>query len=287
MPENHHIEEIIRNRSSVRTYEKRPLDERARLSLEEFCGEPQTGPFGASVRLKLAAAREEDAAALKGLGTYGFIKNPAGFIIGAVGDGERNLEDFGYVMEEALLRAAALGLGSCWLGGSFTKSAFSARIGAGLGETVPAVISVGHPAEKRGAVDRAIRWSAGSKNRRPPEELFFTDHGRAPLPPGFAGGLAVALEMVRLAPSASNRQPWRLVVDGEEAHLFLERTKGYHERNKRLLNMADLQRVDMGIAACHFEKAARTRGLHGGWRVDVAPPAPEGWEYIASWKKKR
>ena len=32
--------------------------------------------------------------------------------------------------------------------------------------------------------------------------------------------------------------------------------------------MADLQRVDMGIAMCHFELAARERGLAGRWVVE-------------------
>jgi len=37
--------------------------------------------------------------------------------------------------------------------------------------------------------------------------------------------------------------------------------------------MADLQRVDMGIAMCHFELAVREAGIEGRWVTDQ--PLPE------------
>jgi nitroreductase len=61
---------------------------------------------------------------LKGLGTYGFIKGATGFIMGTVGHSEKNLEDYGYVMERAILFATDIGLGTCWFGGTFTRSRF-------------------------------------------------------------------------------------------------------------------------------------------------------------------
>ena len=53
-----------------------------------------------------------------------------------------------------------------------------------------------------------------------------------------------------------------------------------------LLGLADLQRVDMVIAMCHFELAAREAGLAGGWVVeDPAIAAPHvGMEYTATWR---
>ena len=52
------------------------------------------------------------------------------------------------------------------------------------------------------------------------------------------------------------------------------------------MQLADLQRVDMGIAMCHFELAARERGLAGHWVVDdprIEQP-DENTEYTASWR---
>lgn len=52
------------------------------------------------------------------------------------------------------------------------------------------------------------------------------------------------------------------------------------------MQLADLQRVDMGIAMCHFELTARERGLTDRWVVDkqsIEKP-DENTEYIASWR---
>jgi len=51
-----------------------------------------------------------------------------------------------------------------------------------------------------------------------------------------------------------------------------------------ILRLADLQRVDMGIAMCHFELTARSLGLHGQWTVeDPKLKIAEGTEYTVSW----
>ena len=116
--------EIIESRFSCRSYSN-DLS-RKFVSLEERCGRLTesngSGPLGTSLRFCLVAADDGDSTVLKGLGTYGFIRNPAGFIIGAVKAGEKNLEDFGYTAESLILLATDLGLGTCWIGGIFTRT---------------------------------------------------------------------------------------------------------------------------------------------------------------------
>ncbi len=278
---------LIRQRTSWRSYEARPLEESARRQLQAYMDQHGRGPLGGRLRFLLVAATEDHGDELRGLGTYGFIRNPAGFVVGAVGDSPNGLEDFGYVMERLILRATDLGLGTCWLGGSFKQSSFAARIEAGEGERVPAVFSVGHPGARRGALDRIVRWGAGSHKRRPWGDLFFEGDLDAPLSEEQAGVYAEALEMVRLAPSASNRQPWRVVKEqgANTFHFLLQRSQKYN-RNLRMLKLADLPRVDLGIAMCHFDLTTREGGLPGAW--SVAPAAlplelPEGTEYVATW----
>lgn len=100
------------------------------------------------------------------------------------------------------------------------------------------------------------------------------------------GDYAIPLEMARLAPSASNKQPWRVVKDGSRWHFYLQRTSGYQERRLvKFSTVADLQRIDMGIAMCHFDLSARELGLQGHWKVDepkIDKP-DELTDYIASW----
>lgn len=190
-------------------------------------------------------------------------------------------------MEQAVLFATDLGLGTCWLGGTFTKSGFAGKIAATKEETVPAVIAVGYGLAADGAGD-GVRGLAGGHRRLPAEQLFFEREFGRPLAPERSGGYAEPLEMVRLAPSASNKQPWRIIRDGRFWHFYLRRTKGYGKGSLtfRLLGLADLQRVDMGIAMCHFELTARELGLAGRWVADepaIARPAGESVEYIVSW----
>ena len=281
------VADLVRQRRSCRRYQERPIGEEERRALAEVLAANRNGPFGGQARFALLAATAEDRAALKGLGTYGFIKGASGFIVGAIGRGPRDLEDYGWLMERAILAATDLGLDTCWLGGTFTKSSFAKKIGLAEGELIPAVAAVGYAVEDGFSRDR-IRRMAGANSRLPPDELFFNAAFGVPLSQADAGTYAGALELVRWAPSASNRQPWRIVRTATRWHFYLARTRGYGKGTFifAVLRIADLQRVDMGIAMCHFELAASEAGLDGSWVIadpGIAPP-PSIAEYIATWR---
>jgi len=255
---------------------------------------PAAGPLGNSCRFVLVAATPDDRAALKGLGTYGFVKGATAFIVGAVRPAPGDMEDFGYCLEQTVLEATDLGLGTCWLGGTFTKSSFARRMDAQPDEVIPAVVAMGYPAD--GSRKHWVRRGAGSENRLPRSRIFFEDSpatplgaapsAQAPLDATIAADFADLLETVRWAPSASNKQPWRLIRSGRTWHFYLERTPRYGKGLfSALVTKADLQRVDMGIAMCHFELAAREAGLAGHWVIEQPAPgaAAAGWEYTASW----
>jgi nitroreductase len=285
MPYSKPVTEIIKERFSCRTYIDKPIAEEDRERLSDYLSAVGRGPFGAAVRLKLVAATAQDRKALKGLGTYGFIKGATGFIMGAVGHSRKNLEDFGYMMEGAILFATDMGLGTCWLGGTFTRSGFAKKISATVEEVVPAVTSVGYISQKEQS-GVTIRQVVGGHNRKPWEDLFFREKFGMPLSPDEAGPYAAPLEMVRIAPSATNKQPWRIIKDGASWHFYMQRTRGYGKTlTFKILNIADLQRVDMGIAMCHFEMTAGELGLKGRWAIQE--PKIEKLaglcEYTASW----
>jgi hypothetical protein len=284
------IFEIIPARKSVRSCTGEKIQPETLNKIDAFIGQLSQSPLGAKVRFQTVAAVEDDVKALKGLGTYGVIKKPAGFVIGAVEQSETGLVDFGYRMEAIVLNLADLGLGSCWLGGSFTKSRFSERISASETEIVPCVISFGVPVEKSKALDKIVRKGAGSDRRKPFETLFFRSDFTNPLFPTEAGRFKRILEMVRLGPSASNRQPWRIVWNSQsdDFHFYIQRDKLYTQVLK-WFKVNDLPKVDLGIAACHFELAAKETGLSGQWLkadpgLDELPP---NTEYILSWKLKK
>lgn len=280
------IIEIIKKRYSCRSYTGKHISVADRERLVEQINRSASGPFGSRPAFKLVASEPGDRESLRGLGTYGFIRKPAGFIIGSVSESPMYLEDFGCCMERIILHATGIGLGTCWLGGTFKKSKFAERACIGENKEIPAVAAVGYIAENRTITEALIRIGAGSDKRKSVHELFFS-HELKRLDSGFySSSYGTVLEMVRIAPSASNRQPWRIVRgrSGNDFHFFLERTKGYE---KSRFIKSDLQRVDMGIAMCHFELAAKESGLKGSW-IRKKPPdlnMSTAWEYIASWKR--
>jgi nitroreductase len=281
------VTDIIRQRFSCRSYCSKPIMEEDQESLRAVLGENQTGPFGNSVRMTVLAATDENYASLKGLGTYGYIKQPQGFLVGALEKSPKYLEEYGYVLERIILAATEREIGTCWLGGTFTKSSFAKSIALKKSEQMPAVIALGYFDE---ADERNIRMRKriGALQRIPAEQLFFEEEFGRILSEQAAGKYAVPLEMVRLAPSASNKQPWRIVHQKDRWHFYLQRTPGYGKGTLiyMLMRLADLQRVDIGIAMCHFELTANECGLGGTWEIDPPLiPAPEGTEYITTWKE--
>ena len=283
---NSPIRKLIRQRYSCRTYKTEAISSEDLSELMAFSRSCESGPSGSSLRFTVAAASEEDTKSLKSLGTYGFIKSPAGFVIGAIQDQPRALEDFGYQMEMIVLRAVELGIGTCWLGGTFTKSRFMKIMEMEEDESIPSVISIGYPADHQAWVDRTSRIYAGSDRRFPWHELFFIDSFQNPLSQAQAGAYQEPLELVRLAPSASNKQPWRILRQENLWHFYLQRTKNYPSPVfDLLLGLADLQRVDMGIAMAHFELSTKEVGQSGKWIIndpDLSGAKP-GLQYNITW----
>ncbi len=216
-------------------------------------------------------------------GTYGLIKGARYFIAGVIPKREEHAwEDFGFVMEAAVLKATDLGLETCWIGGVFDRKRFGRELGIGASELLPAVVAVGHAADRRTFRDRFVRWSAHGDRRRPFEELFFGQTPAQPADNVQKARFGDILENVRLAPSASNKQPWRVFLEENRFHFFLARDRAY----ARLMPRVDLQRIDLGIAICHFELSCREAGIAGNW-ADLRPEIsglPESYEYIVSFR---
>jgi len=280
------ITDVIRQRFSCRSYLETPIPAGKRQKLHDFIDSLPRGPFGGTPHFHLVAADKQDSRALKDLGTYGFIQGATGFIIGTLDSNEKSLEEYGYQMEQIILFATSLDLGTCWLGGSFTRSTFARKIGASNNALIPAVVSIGEIASVEDARNGLLRRQINANQRLPWEKLFFNQQFGNPVSAQAAADYATPLDMLRIGPSASNKQPWRVVKDEYAWHFYLQRTKGYRQGTlTRLLGVADIQRVDMGIAMCHFELTARELGLPGKWAcAEPAIPKPdELTEYTVSW----
>lgn len=285
--------EAMAMRISTRSYDGRPLSAGESGDLAAALARRQAGPTLSGKRLRLGLAHWDKGSAAVKMGTYGMLAGVSAFIVPAVERGEGAMEDLGWAVEAAVLDATALGLATCWIGGLFSRSAAAGFIGAGEDEIVPALIAVGHAAARRSLQDRLVTGFAKSRSRRPLGELVrgleSIETGASASPCGEA--LIRCLEAVRIAPSASNKQPWRFVLsrtmpdEPPRVGLWLDEDRVYNNA----LGEAKMQRIDMGIAMRHFAEAAAESGLPGAWQLsrDLPPPAqgiPTGWIPVALWR---
>jgi hypothetical protein len=275
--------EFISRRTSVRTYLDKEIGQDVYKSLVEVLSnaEKTPGPFGHSSRYHIVKLDGKESYRGEKLGTYGFIKGHKGFVAAVCSREDEAIVDLGYSFEKIIIRMTELGLGTCWLGGTFDRDVFMKFIDVKKNEFIPAITPFGYGTEKRRMKDKAIRKMAGADNRKEWGEMFFKGDFGTELKPADAGNLDKAFEMVRIGPSASNKQPWRIVLSGDAAHFYLDFNPDYGG-NKMGFPM---QKLDIGIAMCHFELACNELGRNGKWafnRPEIAVPNKQ-YQYIASY----
>lgn len=274
------IEEIVKARLSVRTYTEQTISEEIKRNIRDYI-DTLDNPFGSEATFRLLESELASNAAK--LGTYGVIKGARNYIGASVKDEALALEGLGYEFEKLILYITSLGMGTCWLGGTFKRSEFAKAMSIKEGEFFPAISPFGFAAGKKSFADSLVRFIAKGDTRKAWTELFFQQDFSTPLSEAEAGIYAGPLEMVRLAPSASNKQPWRIVKDQDICHFYEYQTPGYSKTFGY-----DIQRIDMGIAACHFHLTAIEKGNEGEFKMLPDPIAAlsENTLYKFSWIPK-
>ena len=274
------IMDIIKERTSWRTYEPKPLEEGLRDRLKTLLElNDVKSPFddrAGKYRFELIGIPDFDPKEKKKIGTYGIIQGAQDFIVGAIEKSDYNRESYGYLMEYIILGATDLNLGTCWLGGFFNRTLFGLKIKATDNEIIPAITSVGYYPEKRRTREVVIRKAIRADKRYPWERLFFEGDFSKPLVQEAVGEYATLIEMVRLAPSAGNKQPWRIVKESDRNifHFYtIELTGGY----------SVFPPIDIGIAVCHWELTAEELGIKGKWVFSKPDIPSEGYIYKISW----
>ncbi|MCX5774804.1 MAG: nitroreductase [Firmicutes bacterium] len=206
-------------------------------------------------------------------------KNPPTFVGGAVVNSFQGMVDFGYLFEYIILQLTKEGFGTVWLGATFERKAFNDFLKEG--EVIPAVSVVGYTADHKSLVETFTRMGVKANRRKPFSDLFFEKNISTPLNAErmLLNRFSKYLELVRLAPSGTNQQPWRVITHGNLVHFYLKRTPNYAKN----LNW-DIQAVDLGIAISHFEiglKEDRIKyAIHLNSKAEVIP----GLEYVTTFE---
>ena len=242
--------EMIRGRRSVRTFDGTPLREEDAGRILEFAGKVEN-PYELPIQWKLLDRKSDKLSVpvIEGTDTY---------IAGKMRREAHAEEAFGYSFEKVVLFAGSLGVGTTWIAGTMDRKAFERAMHLSENEVMPCVSPLGYTAKKMSLRETMMRKGVKADSRLNDEKLFFDGAFDKPLAAENAGNLQLALEMVRLAP-------------------------------KRGRGMAsdtwDIQKIDMGIALCHFELGAIESGLHPVMDVaDPGIPGQDGLIYIASFR---
>lgn len=149
----------------------------------------------------------------------------------------------GILGESFVLEATAMGLGTCWVTGSFKRKELHLPIQRN--EAVLAVIAVGKP---------AVPLTAPvSRHRKVPEHFCRGDFRSWP------EELQDAAALVQAAPSAMNMQPWALYMG---------------PKGEFVLDASDRAHLDAGIALCHAELALETPHT---WHFGTDKNQPIAW----------
>ena len=198
-------------------------------------------------------------------GSYGFIRNPTA-TLAFIGDIRQPhvQEAVGYTGEGVILEATALGVGTCWVAGFFNPAAAAQQLHLASFESVLAVSPLGYSPFEKTLGEKALKGFASNRKRKPISELV------SGLPEkDWQPWIKPALEAARIAPSATNRQPWMFTIQDNSITLANDPGK---------LDFKVSKRLDCGIAMLHIEISALNSNVRGGWTF-LDPPSIVRFSY--------
>ena len=232
--------EAVEKRISCRAFRDEPLPGELIHQLEEKAAALSAV---SGTRICICSDSEKPAVKLAGAMFSGRVYCCAALI---GGDDSFSAEKIGYFGQDLVLFATQLGLGTCWVAGTFDRKSVAVELEEN--ERFWDVIPIGWPAEKTPRKQTMIRAAIRRKNRKL-EEFVESELPFAELPEWVRKGA----EAIRLGPSAVNQQPVNIIwKDGCARAKLWKRGHG-------------LEYNDLGIAKKQFEVGAAECGIRGVW----------------------
>jgi nitroreductase len=257
------IKKIIEERHSVRAYTKAKIESTKKEIILNLMKELKTQDF----RFDLIDYTFDENVKI---GTYGMISGAHSFIVGMLNREKKtnhNLAmDFGESFEKLILKATELGLGTCWMVSTFNSDTIESLINLNPSEDVVMVSPIGYGNEKS-LKHRFTRFMIKADKRKPWDELFYDSDFQRPLNQSNNDKINEILEAIRLAPSAANKQPWRIVKTDMTFDFYIDPKAYMSDKNQKI----NVTYNDMGIARCHFKLMAKHYDYKTTWFVKEYP----------------
>jgi len=257
------IKKLIEKRHSVRAYTKEKIEPTKKESLLKLMEELKTEDF----RFDLIDYTFDDNVKI---GTYGMISGAHSFIVGILNKDLKNDQNiamaFGENFEKIILKATELELGTCWMVSTFNSNAIESLINLNSNEDIVMVSPVGYGNEKS-LKHRFTRFMIKADKRKPWTELFYENDFKNPLDKTSNNEINEILEALRMAPSAANKQPWRIVKTDMTFDFYIEPKAYMSEKNQKI----NVTYNDMGIARCHFKLMANHYNYTTDWFIKENP----------------
>ena len=243
MFDTQNVRDLILHRKSTRTFSGEKLSDEQIWQIKSFIAnlDNKKGIFG-FVRFELLENKNNTV-----FGEYGEIIGAPYYIAAVTHNNKNSLLDAGYAFERVILFAESIGMGTCWLAAtSFDRNEAELRVELKDGEIIAAISPIGRKAAQMTDAEIKERKKLNSDSRLDFDMLFADAATKGQIRDGET---KAALEMVRIAPSALNNQPWRVVMDEGVAHFYVI-------RRFTLPLKYDFQMLDLGAAVYHYGMAA-------------------------------
>ena len=239
--------EAIKNRRSVRTFDKNKGMEESLLNvIKEFMNN-QNNPFGINIEWKLLDASEYNLSSP-------VIVGEKYYIAGKLKKNELAEIAFGYEFEEIILYLTSIGIGTTWIAGTMQRNIFEKAMELKEDELMPCVSPIGYPSNKLSLREKLMRKGIKADSRLDFNNLFFKNNFNDNLDKEELDKYEDILNLVRIAPSAVNKQPWRILIDKNLIHFYkkpsLKNDRGF-----------DVQKIDIGIAMNHFVQGLKNKKM--------------------------
>lgn len=250
--------ENINKRISVRNFADDSLHMMDQLKIKKISEETYDSIFNHQFDFHLVDQRFLSKHKVKRVGTYGFITGQPSYIFAGVKHDYKSVLDYGYQLEQMVLKLTELDFSTCWLGGTFNRKVLKKLYKLEKNIHIPAVIAVGQKSPKKNFVQNLM--GSNYHNRKEFHLLFFNEEPFNPLDKTHSGVFSEPLEALRLAPSSMNHQPWRVIKQGNTIHFYCEVGQ---ESDKSFIARS----LDMGIGLCHFDLRRKDLGIEGAWET--------------------